>query len=293
MFSLGIDLGGTKTNFGLVEIEQNSFKILSQTAFPSPQKAKDLARLLEANIKNLLAIRRPEKIGLAQAGLIDRAKKINLASPNLKVLENFDLTRILEKQFHLPVATDNDANAFTLAEATYGAGRGREKIVGLTLGTGIGGGIVLAGKIYHGAYNSAAEFGHMIIDYNGRKCGCGKKGCLEAYASATAIVQEYENRSGRKRDTYAIEAEAKKNLEPAKSIFTKASNYLAIGLANIINILEPQIIVLGGGLSQIKLFIEPAIFNTKKFTFGNLGECVEIATAKLGANAGLIGAALL
>ncbi|MDP2918358.1 MAG: ROK family protein, partial [bacterium] len=237
MLVLGIDLGGTKINFGLVKIQKESFEILKQNTIASPKEKKEFICVVQKNIQRIIT---PDtkKIGLAQAGLIQQSTKINLFSPNLKVLENFNLAQILEKEFNLSVSTDNDANAFTLAEATFGAGRGKDRVVGITLGTGIGGGIVMNNEIYHGACSSAAEFGHTIIDYNGRKCGCGKQGCMEAYASATAIIKEYENRAGFRRDTYALEEEAKSNLEPAKSIFSEASNYLGIGLANIINILE-------------------------------------------------------
>ncbi len=292
MLVLGIDLGGTKINFGLVKIQEKKFEILKQNTIASPDQKEALIYALKTNIQKIITPN-VEKIGLAQAGLIQQSTKINLFSPNLKALENLDLAQILEKEFNLPVSTDNDANAFTLAEATFGAGCGKDRIVGITLGTGIGGGIVMDNEIYHGACSSAAEFGHMIIDSNGRKCSCGRKGCLEAYASATAIIKEYENRTGFRRDTYALEEEAKSNLEPAKSIFSEASDYLGIGLANIINILEPEMIVLGGGLAQVKFFTDQAISNTKKFTFGNSGECVEITTAKLGKEAGMIGAALL
>ncbi|MFA4880812.1 MAG: ROK family protein [Candidatus Doudnabacteria bacterium] len=292
MLSVGIDLGGTKTNFGLLEIRKEKFKILKQTTISSPHKKEELVQAVRENIKKII-VPGVKKIGLAQAGIIDINQKINLLSPNLKALEHIDFARLLQKEFKIRIFLDNDTNAFILAEATYGACRDKKKAVGLTLGTGIGGGLVIDGKLYHGICTSATEFGHMIIDYNGRKCSCGQKGCLEAYASATAIIQEYENRTGFRRDAYAIEEEAKSGLEPAQSIFTEASNYLAVGLANIINILEPETIVLGGGLSEVANFVDLAIHNTKKFTLKGLGECVKIVKAKLGREAGMIGAALL
>ncbi len=292
MLAIGIDLGGTKTNFGLVEIRKESFRILKQITISSPREGEELIQAIQENIKKIL-VAKVKKIGLAEAGIIDVTQKINLLSPNLKALEHINFSHLLQKEFRVPIFLDNDTNAFILAEATYGACRGMKKAVGLTIGTGIGGGLIIDGELYRGTCTSAAELGHIIIDYNGRECSCGKKGCLEAYASATAIIQEYKNRTGFRRDAYAIEEEAKNGLEPAKSIFAEASNYLAVGLANIINILEPETIVLGGGLSEVANFINLAINNTKKFTLKGLGECVKIVKAKLGRSAGMIGAALL
>lgn len=291
MLAIGIDLGGTKTNFGLIEIRKEDFKIRKSITIASPQTKEAIITALKKNIRNLWD-KKLEKIGLALAGRIDLEKKVSILSPNLKALEQITFSRLLSQEFNLPVFINNDASAFTLAESCYGAARAKQKVVGLTLGTGIGGGLVISGKLWEGAYTSASEIGHMVIDCNGRLCSCGQEGCFEAYASATAIIKEYEQRCGFKKDAYSIYAEAEANLEPACSVFAEASNYLAVGLSNIINVLEPEIIVLGGGLARAKKLILPAIQKTKKITLPR-GEKIKIVKAKLGIKAGMIGAALL
>ncbi len=292
MLSIGIDLGGTKTNFGLIEIQETKFEIRKKITIPSPQQKEGLISALYKNVRKVWD-QGAERIGLAEAGQIDFEKKMSICSPNIKILEKVSLAKLLEKKFNLPVHLNNDANAFTLAESIYGAGKDKKKIVGLTLGTGIGGGVILNHELYHGAFTSASEFGHMIIQADGRPCSCGKAGCLEAYASGTAIVLEYERRTGFRRDAVNIEKEAKSSLEPAKSVFLEAASYLAVGLANIINIFEPEVIILGGGLSRNNNFINSAIKKTKKITAGKIGEKVKIVKASLGTDAGMIGAALL
>ena len=289
MLAIGIDLGGTKTNLGLIEIQKPGFKIKKRITISSPQKKEELVSALRKNIDKIWH-KRVEKIGLALAGQIDFKKRLSICSPNIKILEKVPLAKILEKKLSLPVNLDNDANSFVLAENTYGAGKGKKRVAGLTLGTGIGGGLVLEDKLYHGAFTSASEFGHMIVDDKGRLCGCGQSGCLEAYASATAMIKEYERRTGFKKDAYSIQEEAEANLDPAKSILEEAAHYLAVGLVNIVNIIEPEIIVLGGGLSRVKSFIDLAILKTKKITRGGK---TEISRTKLGTDAGMIGAALL
>lgn len=292
MLAIGIDLGATKTNFGLIEIKKEKFRIIKTNTIPSPQEKEQLKEAILENVEKIID-KRVEKIGLALAGQIDLERQKSILSPNIKALERISLGEILKKEFKRPVFVDNDANAFVLAETTYGAASGKQKVVGLTLGTGIGGGVMIRGKIYHGAYTSATELGHMIIKEGGRKCSCGKRGCLEAYSSATAIIEEYRRRSGLPRDAYSIQEEAEAGLEPGKSILEEAAYYLAIGLSNIIVIFEPEIIILGGGLSRVTNFVNRAIKNTKIFTRKIPSEYVKIVKAKLGTEAGMIGAALL
>ncbi len=292
MLALGIDLGGTKTNFGLIEVRKNDFRIVKQNNIISPRDQKILTQVVLENIQKL-CVPQTNRIGLALAGQIDLQKQKSICSPNLPILEKIDFVGLIKKEFKLPVYLDNDAHAFVLAEATYGAGLGQGFIAGLTLGTGIGGGIFLNGKIHHGAFTTSGEFGHMIIEQNGRPCTCGQRGCLEAYASATAIIAEYRRRTGFARDSYSIQEEAESNLEPARTIFQEAAQALGVGLVNIVNILEPELIVLGGGLAQIGSLIRRATQIAQDILGPKKGARVKIVPAKLGRESGMIGAALL
>lgn len=292
MLAIGIDLGGTKTNFGLVRIQNKKFEIIKKKTITSPQEEKKLVSVVLENVQTIIN-RKVEKIGLSLAGQINFETQKSISSPNIPVLEKISFRKILKKEFGLPVYIENDANAFALAESVFGAACGKERVVGLTLGTGIGGGVIIDGKVYHGAHTSASELGHMIIAADGRKCPCGHQGCLEAYTSATAVVKEYERRTGFKKDAYSIQKEAQDNLGPAKSVLEEAARYLSVGLVNIINIFEPEVIVLGGGFARANELINPAVQKTKKITPGCLGKYIEITRAKLGIDAGMIGATLL
>ena len=231
---IGLDIGGSKINSVLVK----NRKVVKSRKVKT--KSKSNRKILIAQIFDCIEYLMEDKI-----------KGIGIGAPrpiNVTALKNISLAKVVQKKFGIKTKVDNDANCFGLAEAILGAGKGFKILAGLTLGTGVGGAIIINKKIFHGASGRAGEFGHMIIEKDGRKCNCGNKGCLEAYISANISTKEKEK-------------------------------YLKIGVANIIEILDPDIIVIGGGLANIIAL--PLIKNTK------------VVRAKLGEDAGAIGAALL
>ena len=192
-FTLGIDVGGTKIAAGLVDTQG---KILYQTRVPMPARENAAAGFaaLESAINTVFAAQPQARdaltgIGICAPGPLDPFRGIVLNPPNLPCWHNFRLADEVQRVFHVCAKIDNDANAAGLAEAIWGAGVGFRNVFYATLGTGIGTGIIFDGRIYHGRTGSAAEGGHVSIDYNGPRCGCGKRGCIEALCSGPAIAQ--------------------------------------------------------------------------------------------------------
>jgi glucokinase len=246
---IGIDIGGHKINSVLMR----NNKIIQKRKVPTKSisnKEIMIAQIFDC-IENLIAGIDRKKI-----------KGIGIGVPapvNVTALKNVSLAEIVRREFKIKTKVDNDANCFGLAEAILGAGRSAEILAGLTLGTGIGGAIIVKGEIFHGVSNSAAEFGHMIIKKDGRRCDCGNRGCLEAYLSVK-----------------------------------RREEYLGIGLANIVNIFNPDIIVIGGGIVDAgKFLFEPARKIMRKNILSPLAKNTKVVKAKLGEDAGAIGATLL
>jgi glucokinase len=233
-----------------------------------------------------------------KAGLIVKA-------PNLPCLDGFRLTDALTQELGRPAILENDANAAAVGEMWQGAGRGRRTIVCVTLGTGVGGGIILDGKLWRGVNDSAAEIGHMCVDpFGGVACACGSRGCLEVYASATAIVRM--TREARPRHPNSV-LQAKQNLtaekifcaglqgdELALEVFRRMGVYLGIGLANLINILNPEMIVIGGGVvNGWDLFVKDMNHQIAERAFPLPAAQVKVVPGECGDDAGLLGAARL
>ncbi|MFH1390361.1 MAG: ROK family protein [Candidatus Margulisiibacteriota bacterium] len=198
------------------------------------------------------------------------------------------MKKILEKEFSRPVFIDNDANCAALAEARFGAGVGRRHFIYITVSTGIGGGIIINGQLYRGANGSAGEFGHMIIDSQGLTCGCGNVGCFEAMASGTAV----RKRAG--MDGASVELAARQGDKKALAVINETAHYLAIGISNLVNIFNPELVILGGGVSKMReLLLNPVRKEFKKYALYLPAKSVKIVRAKLGTNAGILGAAAL
>jgi len=293
---IGVDLGATKIATGLVN---QKGKVVKKVKIAT-EAEKGIDKVVENVVFSIeqVAPEKVSKIGLACAGQIDIKKGVIVYSPNLK-WKRIPLVRLISQKIEKELAwedfkifIDNDANCFTLAEAIYGAARGKKYVVGLTLGTGIGSGIVINGKIYHGQ-TFASEAGHMIVEPGGRECACGRKGHLEAYASGGAIERKYKELTGRKKIATDIEIEALQNKESeAFQIYQEAGKYLGIGLANIASILDPEIIVLGGGLARSDLLIDKAKVEFEKEIFFR-DKATKIIKTKLGDDAGIVGAACI
>jgi len=309
-----VDLGGTNIKFGIVS---EKGEILYKGMFSAQANLGRDAILNNINkaIEQSFVFARRKKIkikgiGVGSPGTVNlNTGKIEGSCPNLPQMVNVNLKRRLSKSFKLPIYVDNDANVMALAEFKFGAAKGYKDVFCLTLGTGIGGGIILDGKLFHGSNFAAAEFGHMTICYNGRKCNCGGIGCLEMYASAPAMVKDAKRLLKRYRKSI-IHKLIKRNLDKlttevifqaerkgdvlASDVINQACTYLGTGIASAVNLLNPQVVVIGGGVSQGGMsFIRRIEEEVKKRAFPSATKSLKVVKAKLGNDAGFIGAAIL
>lgn len=312
MIVIGVDVGGTSIK-GASITEQG--KILDRFSMPMDKKASpnrtfgDLAKLINEFIKEHRYEEKISGIGLGVPGLINKYDGTVASSPNMKKWLNFNIVSFMEKKTKLPVKIINDASAAALGEAKFGKGRDYEYMIMITLGTGVGGGIVYNGKVIDGNQGVGAQLGHGLVKLGGRKCGCGRKGCLEAYASATALIKE-TNKALKKNpntlmhkiaeelgevDARVAFAAEKKGDSEAIRIVNEYVMYLGEGLINIFNMLRPEIIVLSGGvanegeylINKLNGYVEKEHYGIKN------SPKVIIEQAGLGYDAGKVGAAAL
>jgi len=313
-YFVGVDLGGTYIKFGIVSDKgEVSYKgMLSAQA----RLGRDVVRdNLLRSVKQALQAAKVKKtkitgIGTGSPGTVNQITgRIEGSSPNIPEMVNVNLRQWLSKPFGLPVCVDNDANVMALAESKFGAAKGFSNALCITVGTGIGGGIILNGKLFHGSNFAGAEFGHMTICHNGRKCNCGGIGCLEMYASAPAMVKDAKRllktdkrsiiRSLVEGDlsrltTKVLFAAEKKGDRLASQVIDQASAYLGAGIASAVNLLNPQVVVIGGGVSQGGAsFIRRIDREVKRRAFPSATRHLKVVRAKLGNDAGFIGAAIL
>jgi glucokinase len=237
-------------------------------------------------------------------GTVDNDNARVIQVPNLPSLTNFPLQSVLEERLGWPVLLENDANAAAVGEMWQGAARGYRDVISVTLGTGVGGGVILDGKLWRGAHGSAGEIGHATVDpSSGLKCKCGNIGCLELFASATAIVRMTREGLSRFPDSELKSEEltaarvyeaGRRGDELALSVFKKFGTYLAIGLASLINVIDPEIIVIAGGVvNGWDLFADHMQQEVNERAVRATALQVKIAAAQCGDNAGLLGAARL
>ncbi len=289
---IGIDVGGTKISVGRV----SGGKVVAglQHATDAGKGAKHVLDTIITLTKKLWTAD-VTAIGVGIAGVVDHKKGVFVGGPNLpKDLKNTPLVALLKRRFKVPVTIDNDVHCFTLAEAKLGSAKRFSHIVGLTFGTGIGGGIVLNGELYRGRNNAAGEFGHTVVSLGSTaQCGCGKTGHFEAYGSGTAMSNLYFTLTKKRLTPLQIEQIALRGDKKAKQVLAVMTDALAAGLANIIHSLNPDVIVLGGGLTNIKTLWRPITTKIRALVVSpKLGD-TPIVFGSLGANAGVLGAALL
>jgi len=317
-FALGIDLGGTKVLASLVDVISGEV-VASVRKRTRAEKGQDFIsrRTLEVAQEVLSAAELTNgadivAIGVGAAGQIDRQAGIILDAPNLGV-RNLNLRALLGQRFGKPISIGNDVEVASVGELYYGSGRGYKNFVCVFIGTGIGGGIVRDGQMYTGLTGTAGEIGHMSIVAGGRICGCGNRGCLEAYASRTAITRAImaEIHHGRK-SVLADEAELqlnqgetiirsgllanaiKQNDALTIEIVTEAADYLGYGLGSIINFYNPECIILGGGVIEaIDLLFERASRRALDVALRQPAAKTKILRASLGDFSGVVGAARL
>lgn len=311
MYSIGIDLGGTNIAVGIVTEDGNIVKKTStptRAERPFEEIFADMARCIHSLLKETaIAVEEIKSIGIGTPGCLDPKKGMLIFAGNFKHGTLVNYRELMKKHFDLPVYIGNDANAAALAEARVGAAKGAESAVMVTLGTGVGGGIVLDGKIYEGFLSSAGELGHIVIVHDGEQCTCGRKGCWEAYASVTALVRQTKEAMKKNPDSImnrvpmnevngrtSFDA-AKQGDKAALAVVEQYQEYIADGLANIANILNPEVMVIGGGICKEGDFLlKPVDEKLQKKVFGaGLLPKRKLAVAQLGNDAGIIGAALL
>ena len=289
----GFDLGGTQIKYGLVD---DAGTILFKDKTPTPPSIKELMALIGARWRELekRASGPIAAAGFGIPGIYNLKRKRILQSPNYADFDDFDLYPAIAERVKAPFLVENDANVAAFGEWKYGAGRGASSLVFLTIGTGIGGGIVLGEKLWRGSCGYAAEIGHVVVNPSGELCKCGIRGCLETEASAPAIVRKYQSLAGKgervtTEDIYYL---AKDGEPAAREAFARAGAFLGIGLGMLINLLNPEKILLGGGVMTTGEFLlGPAVEEARRRSYPATFACCEIGRASLGNDAGLIGAA--
>lgn len=295
---VGIDIGGTNTKIGLVDDHRqliDSVTISTDKECPAEEMIQKIAqKTVELLDKQGIAMDQCIGVGIGVPGMLDRKNGVVLYSNNIS-WKNVQLVEEIGKYLPVPVKIANDAECAVLGETVVGAGKGYQDVVMITLGTGVGGGIILDGEIYEGRSIGGSELGHMVIIEGGEQCSCGRKGCLEAYASATAL-----KRDARQVIKYEIEPEeifrkAAQGDQSMQEVITRYIQRLGVGVVNIVNIFRPQLLLLGGGISaQSEVLIPPLRKIMEESCFGgSSGEIPEITVALLGNDAGMIGAASL
>lgn len=295
---IGIDIGGTTTKIGLVDIHQ---KLIASTVMdtnakrPAEEVIGEIAtRTLDLLEDQGIAMDQCIGAGIGVPGTIDSKRGSVKYSNNIQ-WENVELTKIMGAYLPIPIRIANDADCAALGEAVAGAGKECQDVIMLTLGTGVGGGIILDGKIYEGKGLGGSELGHMVIVENGEACTCGRKGCLEAYASATALMREAKRATGEDLKPKEIFEGARAGDPKLQQLVQNYIGKLGTGIVNIVNIFRPQLVILGGGISaQEEDLLPPLREMMKTGCFGGeKGELPEIERAALGNEAGMIGAASL
>jgi glucokinase len=315
--ALGVDIGGTKVAAGLVSA---SGEIVYQTRVPMvcQEDAAAGLRAVESAIRAVFAARPEETnpglltgIGVCSPGPLDPESGVVLNPPNLPCWRNFPLGAELHRVFGLPIRVDNDANAAGLAEAIWGEAKGFRFVFYATLGTGIGTGIVLDRHIYHGRTGSAAEGGHVTIDYQGPQCACGKRGCIEALCAGPAIAARARRRLAEPRPskskmlelaggdpaqvTAEIVGEAfRKGDALASEVLLETADLLAVWLGNVIDLLEPEVIVFGGGVAPLmSAFLGHIRSQLPRWSINQRCQEIPLLLGRYGADAGIAGAAAL
>lgn len=305
---LAVDLGGTHLRAALVD---STGQILAHLKTETPKEStagcvvKALATARRECLRNLNdAQAMVIAASVVVPGTVDKAKAVVVQAPNLPCLKNFGLKLALEKEFGWPVVLENDANAAAIGEMWVGAARGCRNVICITLGTGVGGGIIMDGNLWRGSDGSAGEIGHTAVDpFSGLLCKCGNEGCLEMLASARAIVRMANEKlsefprsllhSGEITARRVYEAGLERD-ELALTVFDRVGMYLGVAVGNLINLLNPEIIVIGGGVvNGWKLFERTMRQQVSTRAFRAQQGKVKIAPVECGDNAGLLGAARL
>lgn len=305
-YAIGIDLGGTSIKYALVDKAGNSFFEGKLPSFASVSAAKVMEQLIKA--ATLLKDEAAKQdwnvlgIGLGTPGIVDETNRIVLGgAENIIGWENIDVASLMEKQMSLSVVVGNDANLMGLGETKYGAGRGCTHVVFLTVGTGIGGAVIIDGKLFNGYANRGTELGHVPLIANGEHCACGAVGCLEYYASTSALTRRFSILAKEQNLSFDTEINGElivrlyhEDFPLAVECMNEHFYYLGRGIAGFVNIFSPQRIVIGGGVAESgSFYLEKIRAVFKKHVIADCALNTKIVAAELGNKAGLIGAASL
>lgn len=310
---VGLDIGGTKLFAGVIDRNGtilSTAKMKTKAAEGFENSRKRIIEVIHLAIKNAnLTVDNIAAIGVGSPGPLDLTNGIVIETPNLK-WKNAPLRAAIEQAFEKPVKIDNDVNVGTLGEYKFGAGREAQHIIGLFVGTGLGGGVIIDGKLLHGFNQNAGELGHVIINPRGPRCGCGVKGHLEAYVSKSGIERHIRKsiKAGKKT---SLSKMLNNNNQPLKSsllakaykegdklvrvVVNRSAKYLGWAIANYLNIFNPEIIILGGGVVEAfgETYVSRVIKHVKNHVFPVALRNVKIVEAQLGDNAGILGASVL
>ena len=289
---LAFDIGGTKIASAIVSLRKNNFKISDYQKIRTPKNKKEFAQKIVELAGYYEKNNSFNKIGIGIAGQVDDKNSIVRYMPNIKSWKNLDLKKIIEEATKKKVTINNDVKCFALAEKEFGKSKEYKNAVYLTIGTGIGGAIKVGGKLYNGENNTAGEFGHMIVAYNGKKCGCGNRGCWEQYVSGNAIEKLYFEFYGKKKKAKEIAFDSMKGVKRDQKVIKEISLYLSAGLVSIINTLNPEIIVISGSVVKQKEILDLAKKDALKKVLIPARK-TKIVRSDLEDKAMLVGAALL
>ncbi len=310
-YCIGVDLGGTNIAVGLIDCDSRRIVEKHSVKTNAPRPCREICQdihnvCLEICKRASISLSDVVWIGVASPGIVKSS--VVISAVNLG-WTNEPFGDILQEITGRPTFIANDANAAAYAEAMWGSGAGESSVVAITLGTGVGGGIILNGKIWEGINGFAAELGHMVVDMGGRFCGCGQRGCLEAYCSATALVSEAKRmmklypdsamwhlsaeHQGRMNGIIPFQAQRQGDAA-ANQVIEDFIDYLAIGIANIINVFQPSVVCVGGGISgEGENLMRPLREKLKYISFGTKDSRTKVVAAHFRNDAGIIGAGLL
>ena len=313
MYKLGIDLGGTNIVAGVVDDNYNivaTGKVKTSLPRPAEEIVDDMVKAANIAIENAgLKIEDIEAMGVGSPGAIDPVNGVVCYANNLAFYD-VPMAQMLKERMGVDIYIENDANAAAYGEYIAGAGRGTNNFIAITLGTGVGGGVIIGGKLYSGSNYAGAELGHTVIEMTGEMCSCGRQGCWEAYASATALIRQTkqamikypntvmwelcENDINKVNGKTSFDA-MRKGDSAGTMVVNKYIEYVAVGVANNINIFQPEVLCIGGGISKEgENIVGPVRELLKGDNYArNLNKNAEIKTAQLGNDAGIIGAAYL
>ena len=297
-FIVGIDLGGTNLKIALLDLK---FRIRHKEVLDTKRfnKKEGLISAIVDSVHNILKDNKLSRknllgVGLGLPGPIDYERGVVHFLPNIGGWKEVNLKSILERRLRLPVFVDNDAKLMSLAEYKLGAAKGSTNAVCITLGTGVGGGVIINGKLYRGLSNAAGEIGHMPINEKGPRCNCGGHACLEAYVGNKRILKEAKRMFRRDISLEELSCLARRQNRGAQTIWGKVAGRLAVALVGVVNLLNPDCIVIGGGVANAgRILFDKVKKVISSQAMSVQARHVKVSKAKLGNNAGLIGAAIL